>query len=167
MQIGPIPFDTGPGSQEIVLALPELNLSEIYQIQAELTVTKADTDVGDTLDVRLQFTKDNVIWHTYGRFKQVTGDMNPSTTAPRVYVIVLTNRVYMKSTEESHAPTGGQGASDLAEDSVRNVPFPQPPYDPILKRRVAPWRFHLDVTDGDNDVDFEGYLDIYLFSGRG
>jgi len=151
-----VAFDTGPTSRTITTPLPPWDISGRLELQCILSVTKADTDAGDTLDVRVQFLlADGLTWNTVARFPAILGSDTPSATAPETRVLTVSN-IPLETTDVAYEPDGSAGGTVITADSVRNGPFPR-------KYRTSDgWqpsiRLQFAVTDADADGDFEGQV---------
>ena len=158
-------FDTGAGSQTINVELAPLDLSHARELLLDLTVTKADLDFADNLDVKFQDTIDRLKWHTRARFPLITGELTPSASAPIYRRLALQQIVDLAATEESYTPSGSIENVEPASGSVINGPFPG-----IFRGQVGnaqgvfrqpSWRFSIVVTDSDSDGVFEGTLRVF------
>jgi hypothetical protein len=158
-------FDTGTGNQTLTYELNEIDLSFATALLIEAKVTKADTDAADELHIRLQETTDRVVWNTRARLTKFTGDQSPSVTAPEYQRATLNQFVDLASTEEAYEPSGSAGATDLAEGSVLNGPFPGIYRDATARKRMPNWRFTVTVSgDANTNADFEGSLKLWAVS---
>lgn len=156
-------LDTGAGSKTGASAITSNfnpgRFGHYDALTVYLNVTKADTDAADVLDVALQETRDGVTWHDRARFANVTGDLTASATAPEVRRLVVQQFGSFADGEEELEPSGSAGGTRLTAGTVLNGPFP-----PLLRTggtRQSSFRLYIEVTDADNDADFEGTIDVY------
>lgn len=161
-------LDTGPGSQTLLVPI-DVDLSRGDEILIELELTKAQTDAGDTLDVRLQDCTSLTtaeVWNTRARFAQFIGTVTVSAAAPEVRRLALQAYGTLPDTEEAYEPSGSAGAAEIAAGTVLNGPFPG------VRRlsaggRKQSWRLKIDVVDADSDGDFEGRITVWLRTASG
>lgn len=136
------------------------DLSRAKQLQLVLKVTTADTDAGDTLDVKIQSRNQAGVWNTRYRFKAITGDLSPSANSPELLHGVLESFGPLRSDEESFEPSGSAGASEptvIGDGVAINGPFP--PLYRTAAGRQATWRAMFVVTDaGTQNASFAGTL---------
>jgi hypothetical protein len=161
-------INTGVGTQSITQTFDKFDLSYCDALLCKLYITKAAEDAGDTFDVYVEERTNEVTWNQRGRFERITGDMSPSTTAPEERTLVISAKVNLDTAEESYEDTGSTGGTSLAAGTVRNGPFAGklfsssgPPF------ALATHRVRLEVTDADNDGDFEGTVTIYAVTDIG
>ena len=157
-----IPIDGGSDATTVLAAL---DLSRCQSLRGELTITKADTDAGDILDVKVQsLCRDGITWNTRMRFPEILGTLTASAADPTTYILNLVNRVPLETTEESYEATESAGAgAEIAKGSVKNGPFPAKIRSSL--GLLPGWRVVVDVTDaGTTNADFEGTL--FLIAGH-
>lgn len=160
MRVGPAAFDSGAGSQTILLTYPPLDLSWKRQILGVLTVTKADTDAADTFDAYLEFSRDGSIWNQVAEWDQILGTASPSATAPEIRNIVVQQGIALDPNEEANEPTGSAGAASLVPGSVRQVSFPGKIYSGGAV--ISAMRVRLVVVDANSNGDFEGSVVLWI-----
>lgn len=134
------------------------DLSHAGQLLFILKVTAAATDATDTVDVRIQDRGPDGIWTTRARFKAITGDLSPSTTAPEVLRLALEQSGPLSSAEEAYEPSGSAGGSSptvIGDGVVINGPFP--PLYRTSAGRGASWRAQFVVAE-TNAAAFTGTL---------
>jgi hypothetical protein len=105
--------------------LPLLDLSRVSALRFLFRITKADTDAGDTLEIRFQEKQDGTLdlWDTRLRSPTFLGTLSPSATAPEDYVMVLPCKQAMTAAETSFEPFTSAGAAEMAANSVRGGPL--------------------------------------------
>lgn len=160
-KVGEYAFNTGPGGQTLNQELAPLDLSHADLISVDLVVTKADTDVADTLNVYLQDRRTGGTWNDRAALTTITGDLSPSVTAPEVYNANIQKFGTLSDDEEESELSGSAGASRLTAGTVRNGPFPGLYRVAGYDGPRASWRIQLVVVDADNDADFEGTVTVY------
>lgn len=157
-------LDTGAGNQVITSNLNPGDYSQFDAIRLTARLTKADSDAGDSLDIRLQDCWDGdqatPTWNDRIRLAAFTGDLSPSASAPEVQQGVIQKFGSLASTEEVSEPTGSAGASALTAATVVNGPFPGK-----VRSVLGPqptWRLRIEVSgDADADADFEGVVEVH------
>lgn len=154
-----IPFDTGVGTQNLNYEAGNLDISDADWLKATLNLTKADTDAGDTANIYVQARGPNGIWNDIIAFTQVIGTLSPSSSAPEVLMANLMQAGTLSDDEEESEPSGSAGGSHITAGTVKNGPLPGMYHD-SSGVRGASLRVRVEVTDADNDADFEGT--IYL-----
>lgn len=152
-------LNTGAGTQSITQAFDKFDLSYARAIVGKLTLTKADTDAGDLLDVYFEERTNTLTWNQRGRFEQVIGTASPTTSAPEERTIVISADVNLDTTEESYEDTGSLGGTSLSAGTVRNGPFMGKLYSGGAP--VATHRVRIEVTDANANADFEGTITFY------
>lgn len=164
-------LNSGAGTQTLLSPLNPYDLTRALALHVRGSITKAATaDAGtDVLDVRLQSTSDRgATWDTRARL-QFDGSTSPAAGTPETKDATIQPVGTLADTEESGEPSGSLGATDLAAGAVRNGPFPNRYRDPAA---AAPgelpvftaWRLRIDVTDANNNADFEGTLEVSIDS---
>lgn len=156
-----ITFSYGPGSATDVHELDAFDLSRYDVIRFEIVLTTADTDAGDTLDVRLQSTSDRIKWHTRARSTQKLGTLSPSATAPEYENLIVRQTGQLSATEEVYEPSGSAGAVEIAAGQVLNGPFPSKYRDTTERKWKPNWRIHYTFVDSDNDGAMAGVYRIW------
>jgi hypothetical protein len=152
-------LNTGVGTQTITETFDKFDLSRARAVIGKLTLTKADTDAGDLLDVYFEERTNTLTWNQRARFEQVLGSGSPTATDPEERTIVVSADVNLDTTEESYEDTGSLGGTALSAGTVRNGPFAGKLYSSGAP--VATHRMRVVVTDADNDADFEGTVAFY------
>lgn len=153
-----VTIDTGAGGQTLNYNLDQLDLSNADWMRLTLTLTKIDTDAGDTCDVYVQSRGKDGNWMDRAHFPQVLGTGSPT----EIWTQVLQQGATLSSTEESMEPSGSSGGARLAAGEVLHGPFPGLYRD---STGWGPsWRVQVVVADSDNDGDFEGSV-IFEVSG--
>lgn len=146
----------GTTNQEFSVA----DLSHAYGLTMILVLTAADTEAGDTLDVKIQDRWLDGLWNTRMRFKLATGDMSPTALTPETIRLVLQNGIALAQEEQAREPSGSLGASEpvvLGDGIVVNGPFP--PVYRTAAGRGASWRAQLVATEsGAANINFAGTL---------
>lgn len=151
--------DTGAGSATTNVNLDAFDLSGASALILRGSMSKTDTDAGDTLAITLQSTFDALTWTDRARLGNFTGDMSAAATTPEVLVAVVHQGDAIDSTEEAYEPSGSLGGSAIAAGSVLNGPFPG-----LLRTalgRQPSWRVNIVWTDADSDGDMEGTIEVY------
>jgi hypothetical protein len=130
---------------------PLIDLSRASHLRFLFRLTKADTFLDDTMDIRFQERSDGTAadWDTRLRTPTYNGTMSPSAAAPTDYYMALPCKQAMTAAELSYEPTGSAGATEIAANSVRGGPL-LGKYRPT-NGLEARHRMKLDVTDDAAD----------------
>jgi hypothetical protein len=170
-------FTLGPGNSVSYVSLNPVDLSHARELLVEIKVTTANTDAGDSLDVRLQDCSDLLAaqnptavpgWNDRARSQPFTGDMSPTTTAPEYYRMSIQQLVDIAATEEAYEPSGSLGGSAIPVGSVINGPFPGTLRGRLGVKeatRIPNWRIRYEISgDIDADASFIGTTTVWSIS---
>lgn len=144
-----------------------VDLSHADELHFVLTLTEANTDAGDTLNVYIQSRSEDGIWHDRVAFTQLIGTLDPDTSGPETLEAVLQKFGSFSDDEEESEPSGSEGASHLTAGTVKNGPFPRPYRGSITGPGQMPgsaWRAQFVMVDADADGAFSGTLRAYAES---
>jgi hypothetical protein len=134
-----------------------LDLSHAESLTLEVKITAAGTAAGDILNVSLEDTVDGSNWNTRIRFDDLLGNM----TEPEIRRATIHQSGDLASTEEMYELTSSTGASEIAEGSVVNGPFPG-----ICRTSAGPtpsWRLVYEVTSA-SAPEFTGVVTLLATS---
>lgn len=153
-ELGNIAIQTVSGvTQTFTTNLDALDLSRLKCLELELAVTAAASTASDTLDVKIQDTRNaGTTWNTRGRFTAVLGNQTASATTPYARHMVISSAVDLQSGEREYLATGSQGGTELAAGTVLNGLFP-PRWRDALGAHAA-WRVIAIQTNASGSALF-------------
>lgn len=173
------PFDLAAGTANLNVDLDPHDFSGARQLIMDVALTSvgAGGDAADTLNIYFQESAEGFdpVWSDRIASDEFNGAMTVSAAAPelRRYVIDCDN---YSGADAIYEGSGSAGGSHLADGTVINGPLLPvrriTPARPVgssvpLVGRVARYRLRFEVTDADNDSDFQGTVILLLDSRRG
>lgn len=163
---------TGAGSQTINVNC-EHDLSRARAVILDIELTAADTDAGDTLNIRFQESLNGgTTWNTRARSIQFLGTLSPSASAPETYRLVMAADPPLITTDAAYEPGGSAGATEILAEAVVNGPFarinrPAAGSPPGTTARNPAHRINIAVVDADSDGNFAGTLRLLVDTPQG
>lgn len=155
-------IDIGPGNVTQTLPFDLINLSWAKTVTLELRLTTIATDVGDSLDVKWQETRDNArrYYDTRGRFRAVLGNTAASAVTPYADQMTISEDVDLTAAERNPVPTGSSTGTEIPAGTVRDGPF-APPIR-TNTGRVSTNQLVVAITgDGNSNSHFVGTCELW------